>query len=135
MPGDQLAKEWFLIAEAQDYFSGIATEEIMVGETGEQSAFRGVWTFDEEMITILQEWLSSLVDAHPLGDLTRHRDYRRTVGLMANGLMRLTGGLVGSITQINNAQTAQTAKDISLIIKEQLGPAVQAITEIAKSKM
>jgi hypothetical protein len=70
-----------------------------------------------------------------MGDLSRHRDYRRMVGLMTNGLMRLTSGLVGSISQINNPKTAQTAKDISLIIKEQLGPAVTAITEIAKSKM
>jgi hypothetical protein len=132
MPSDQLAKEWFLIAESQDYFSGIATEEI---EVGDQSAFRGVWTFDEEIVTILQEWLSSLVDAHPMGDLSKHRDYRQTVGLLTTGLLRLTTGLVGSINMLNNAGTAQTAKDISLIIKEQVGPAVKAITEIAKSKM
>jgi DICT domain-containing protein len=82
---DQLTKEWFLIVEAQEYFSALSTEEL-----GQQGIFEGVWSFDEEMVTILQEWLTSMVDARPMGDLKGHRNYRKQVSLMGDTLVRMT---------------------------------------------
>src|SRR5262249_39695691 len=73
---DQLAREWFLVADSRQYFSALATEEVTtLGLPDAQREFEGVWSFDEELVTILQEWLSSLVDAHSLGDLHERRDY------------------------------------------------------------
>jgi DICT domain-containing protein len=82
---DQLTKEWFLIADSPEYFSSLSTEEKQ-----QQGAFEGIWSFDEEMVTILQEWLSNMVDARPLGDLSQRRDYRKQVSLMGDTLVRMT---------------------------------------------
>jgi len=84
----QLKKEWFLIADAPDYFSALSTEEVE-----DQHGFEGVWSFDEEMVTILQEWLSSMVDARSLGDLSARRNYRKQVALMGETLVRMTAHL------------------------------------------
>jgi DICT domain-containing protein len=97
---DQLAREWFLIADSPQYFSALPTEEVTpLGLPDEQRQFEGAWSFDEELVTILQEWLSSLVDAHPLGDLHNRRDYVSQIGMMNDSLTRMSTRLAKQTSQ------------------------------------
>jgi len=82
-PTDQLAKEWFLVAEAQDYFSLLATEELTSPDDPDyKRRFQGVWSYDEELLSIIQDWLTSMVGARPLPELAANRNYQRQVQYM-----------------------------------------------------
>jgi len=88
-PSFQLTKEWFLIADAPTYFSALATEEItQVNDPDDQRRFKGIWSFDEELVTILQQSLSELVGLAPQPE--DKRDYRGQVRLMNASLARIT---------------------------------------------
>ncbi|MCC7447755.1 MAG: hypothetical protein IT324_10075 [Anaerolineae bacterium] len=122
----QLAKEWFLIADAPDYFSALATEEISTeGIPDDQRVFEGVWSFDEDMITILQEWLTSLVDARPLGDLSANRNYRRQISLMTDAMGRMTARLARAIDR-PTPKVAETNQEVRTMMQENLAPSVEA---------
>lgn len=59
---DQLAKEWFVVSYGQDYFSALATEELTRwGTQDEKREFKGVWSFDLDLVSILYEWLERSV--------------------------------------------------------------------------
>jgi DICT domain-containing protein len=82
-PTDQLAKEWFLVAEARDYYSLLATEELTSPDDPDyKRRFQGIWSYDEELSTIIQEWLTSMVGARPLPSIDEQRNYRRQVQYM-----------------------------------------------------
>jgi DICT domain-containing protein len=89
--GDQLAREWFLVVDSPQYYSALATEEVTaLGLPDDQRKFVGVWSFDEELVTILQEWLSSAVGAYPLVGVTSWRDYRKQIAMMNDSLTRMS---------------------------------------------
>lgn len=88
MPTDQLSKEWFVVAYGQDYCSALATEELSeITDPDEQRTFKGVWTFDDTIVSIMHDWLTSAVDARPLDAI--NRDYRQQVSMMERNLVRL----------------------------------------------
>jgi DICT domain-containing protein len=123
---DQLAKEWFLVVDAQDYFSALATEEkTSINDPDNKRLFEGVWSFDEDIVTILQEWLTSLVDAYPLARGTS-RNYRKQVSLMSDTMGRLTARLARSI-QKPTPRSQQTTTEVNAVLKEQVIPEMQKI--------
>lgn len=64
---DALVKEWFVVAYAPEYQSVLATRELSdIDDPDDERVFEGIWTFDRGMVDIIQEWLSSAVDARPL---------------------------------------------------------------------
>ncbi len=66
-PDDQIAREWFLVSYGARFASALATEEITrFNDPDHLRQFRGMWTFDPEMVAILHDWLSSAVDAPPM---------------------------------------------------------------------
>jgi len=65
-PTDQLAREWFLISHGADYYSALATEELtQFGAPDEYRMFKGLWSFDLDMVQILADWLTKTVDTKP----------------------------------------------------------------------
>lgn len=61
-PTDQLTKEWFLVSLGRDYASALATEELThIDDPDEKREFKGVWTFDSELVIILHDWLTQTV--------------------------------------------------------------------------
>jgi DICT domain-containing protein len=105
---DQLAKEWFLVAEAHDYFSLLATEELTSPDDPDpERRFQGVWSYDEDLLTIIQEWLTSMVGARPLPELTTGRNYRRQVQYMSKAVAHLAMRLAKLDARLNNKQGEQ----------------------------
>jgi hypothetical protein len=100
---DQLAKEWFLVADSPDYFSALATEEITDQGTPEnERVFEGILTFEDEMITILQQWLTDLTGGRALAEM--QRNYRQQMHLMARTMEHLTSRLERAMTVKEKAQ-------------------------------
>lgn len=63
---DQLAKEWFLVSRSQDFHSALATEEQTdLSMPDDERVFMGMWTFDVDLVQIVEEWLTGIVDATP----------------------------------------------------------------------
>lgn len=61
-PSDQLTKEWFLVSLGRDYASALATEELThIDDPDEMRVFKGIWTFDVDMVMILHDWLTQVV--------------------------------------------------------------------------
>mgnify|MGYP000057317860 CR=1 FL=1 len=66
-PGDRLSQEWFVLAAGPGFGSALcAVETTRITDPDHLRAFNGLWTFDADMVDILQEWLSSAVGAPPL---------------------------------------------------------------------
>jgi DICT domain-containing protein len=119
---DQLAKEWFLVSDSPDYFSALATEELSsIQDPDEKRVFQGVWAFDEDIVTILQEWLTSLVDARPL--TIERRNYRKQVSLMSDTMGRLTARLAKSIER-PTPQIAIINQEVRAVLEQQVIPAI-----------
>lgn len=84
---DQLAREWFVISHGVDYSSALATEEVSeINDPDDQRQFKGIWTFDARIVSIMHDWLSSLVDANTL-PVTPNAEQQRA--LMQRGFERL----------------------------------------------
>jgi len=65
---DRLSREWFLVSYGRDFHSTLATEEIShIDDDDDERVFKGIWTFDLGLNTILENWLTRVVDANPLG--------------------------------------------------------------------
>ena len=72
-----------------DYSSALATEEIsQFTDADAQRQFKGIWTFEVDIVTIMYDWLTSLVDARPLtGAPQLNRD--RQTQLVSRSIARL----------------------------------------------
>jgi len=66
-PNDRLAQEWFILSYGKDFFSALATEELShIEDDDGERIFEGVWTFDASLTSILETWLTRVVDAKPM---------------------------------------------------------------------
>lgn len=66
-PNDHMSREWFVISAGAAFNSALCAEErTSITDPDHVREFSGLWTFDDNIIDILQEWLSSAVDAPPL---------------------------------------------------------------------
>ncbi|GEM_PF-782707 len=121
-PTDQLAKEWFLISYGRDYFSALATEEkTNITDPDEVRLFNGVWTFEFALVNIMNEWLTSAVDARPLPFTETEVNYGRQVRLMSTTMARLTSRMAKYMLQ----QEALAGKDATAAPVSQDAPASQ----------
>lgn len=88
-PTDRLAREWFIVAYGGDCYSALATEELtQITDPDHERRFKGIWTFNQNMVSILHDWLTSAVDAPPL--LTNAPMPGRQLDMMAATLRRIT---------------------------------------------
>jgi DICT domain-containing protein len=125
---DQLAKEWFVLVDSPDYYSLLTTEETSKAATPpDERVFWGVWSYDDDMITEIQEWLTNLVGARPLANVPAHRNYRRQLGLMSNAMIRLSQLLMKSMIQ-PLPQANIIAQEVKLLLEQYVDPGVRAAT-------
>ncbi|MGJ3237352.1 MAG: DICT sensory domain-containing protein [Anaerolineae bacterium] len=122
---DQLAKEWFLVSFGEDYYSALATEELSnIDDPDELRQFKGVWTFDVFLVSILHEWLSGIVglrlDVH---EQDAH-DYQSQTNLISNTIGRLS-------VRLMNKQCANSliCDELDIIMKRHLHPAYHHIKD------
>ncbi|MCS6836202.1 MAG: hypothetical protein NZ750_09320 [Anaerolineae bacterium] len=66
-PHDRLAKEWFIVSFGPTYYSALATEELTsVYDPDHLRQFKGIWSFDYNLVNILQDWLADTVGTRRL---------------------------------------------------------------------
>ena len=91
-PDHLLIQEWFLVVESAEYFSALVAKDLSGLEVPHaERMFRGIWTFDAELVNQLQRLLSHLVGLTPLGYDLDERDYgsqMRHVSRIANDLIQ-----------------------------------------------
>lgn len=115
-PQMQLAKEWFLVSYGASYISALATEEqTRITDPDHLRQFKGVWTFDVDMVTILHDWLSSLVNAHPLNLERTPSDYASQIRIMSNTMGRMVGRLA-------TEKTPTIAREVDAAVKVSIEP-------------
>lgn len=132
-PTDQLAKEWFLISYGRDYYSALATEEqSQLSDPDHLRVFEGIWTFDLALVGIMNDWLTSAVDARTQLIEERERNYIRQIHLMSNTLGRLTTRLATqSLKSAPNSAIVNERNEIKTLIDTTLAPALTESTKNA----
>jgi hypothetical protein len=112
-PTDQLAREWFLISFGRDYCCALATEEqSRFTDPDDQRVFKGIWTFNLSLGSILEAWLTSTVGARSL-DISEHDiHFGSQTRLMLNTLDRFSTRLQRRIRhEITQYEVAQVVTD------------------------
>lgn len=112
--GDQLLKEWFVLVYGPEFFSLLATRELThIDDPDSHRVFEGIWSFDFDLTDIIQEWLTSTVDAPPLSFSDLHA--QRKVQILKATIGRLAANL-------NNAPDSAVDLEISTTIETVLKP-------------
>lgn len=122
-PGVQLAREWFLVMQAEDYFTTLATEEIGANLQNGERRFRGLWSFDEAVVDILYEWLSNMVEARPMLWSGKH-NYQRQVKRLSSTMGRLTARMAQLMEE---KQPTYIASEVQAAVQQQLLPAIDSL--------
>lgn len=122
-PSDRLAREWFLISSAPEYYAALATEELTeIDDPDETRVFEGIWTYDLPIISIMHDWLSSAVDVPPLTISDEERDFRRQAQLMSNTVMSLM-----SKVPLDAPSNPVLAGEVRTAITRDLNPAINTL--------
>lgn len=85
-----LAREWFVIASAPEYFSALVAEELLELPTSQKTAqtgnaaFQGIWTFDEPLVADLVLQVREALGLHPgVLPVGTSRDYEKQLSAIA----------------------------------------------------
>jgi DICT domain-containing protein len=117
-PKSQLAKEWFLVSFGRDYVSALATEEqTKITDPDEQRVFHGVWSFEFELVGILNNWLTNLVKASPMDLEERERNYTNQLNIMSNSMGRI-------ITRIASEKNPHVPRELGNAVNTSLRPVI-----------
>jgi DICT domain-containing protein len=117
-PRSQLAREWFLVSFGKDYVSALATEEqTQITDPDDQRIFHGIWSFEFEMVSILNHWLTNLVRAAPLELEESERNYTNQIGIMSNSLGRI-------ITRMTTERNPHVPGELGRIVNTSLRPII-----------
>lgn len=127
-PDDQLAREWFLVSYGADYFSALATEELThIDDPDPDRIFKGVWTFDLSLVSILHEWLSGLVGLRFEQRTSEHHDLNNQLKLMGNTIGRMA---VRSLEASKESDEVQS--ELRQLIETGVYPALQDLKSEGK---
>jgi hypothetical protein len=131
-PTDLLSREWFLVCYGRDYFSTLATEELsQSSDPDDKRIFKGIWTFDLPMVSILKDWLGSAVDAKPLEYAHGPHNFLRHIQLLSNTMSRMMTRLMrttlkaasdgtGNMPEQTKAHVQEVQKAIDTVIQPAL---------------
>jgi DICT domain-containing protein len=125
----QLAKEWFLVSFGTPFASALATEELTnIDDADETRQFRGVWTFDLSMVTILDEWLTRTVDGKHVM-LTEEDIIKKSQTMLISNIYNRMMKRIGTNTLIPANQPApvkksDTQENLRAVIKTTLQPLI-----------
>jgi DICT domain-containing protein len=118
-PQFQLTREWFLVSYGESYFSALATEEVTEGPVADpMRAFKGIWTFELDLVTIIYEWLCQNVGLRTDLIPPERHDFQRQSTLMGAALGRMG-------ERMNNTKTTIFRDELGQVIDRQLRPAVR----------
>lgn len=121
-PDDQLAKEWFLVSYGANYISALATEELTrLTDPDEKRLFKGIWTFDTELVTDIERQLSDMVGAKRLPHRKHH--YQRQVQLMTQNLERLLA------RSAQPRAATSTQEELKAVVEEEIRPAIKRLAD------
>jgi DICT domain-containing protein len=125
-PDDQLAKEWFVLSYGPDYGSALATEEITsIDDVDSQRLFKGLWTFEESMVVILRDWLTSALDVRPFLYDERQENRAAKMLLLDNSMKRLVSRMSKAHESVAGQIIAAAVQtEVDTVIKERLEPAL-----------
>jgi hypothetical protein len=127
-PGDQLAKEWFLVSYGKDYFSALATEELTdIDDPDPDRVFKGVWTFDMSLVSILHEWLSGLVGMRFEQRTGEDHDLNSQLKLMSHTIGRM---VIRTLEQ--GKEDKEVNQELRTLVKSGLYPAIQELKSEGK---
>ena len=118
----QLFKEWFLVSYGQDYFSALATEELThIDDPDPDRIFKGVWTFELDLVHILFEWLSATTDRRPEMLPEDGHNLKRQAELMNNSIGRM------SLRVMNKEYNDTVRQELNTIVGHGVNPALKAL--------
>lgn len=124
-PDDQLAKEWFLVSFGHDYFTALATEELThIDDPDHMRQFKGVWTYDVFLVSILHEWLSGIVGMRLEQRQSEQHDYQRQAEIMSNTIGRMTVRVMD-----HEGENDVIYNELQTIMQKSLHPAYKALKE------
>lgn len=83
-PGDTLTREWFIVSYGPNYASALATHEpkTSIYDPDELRMFKGLWTFDKDVVAVLYQWLVNVLDLRDVV-LSDNPDYDHQRQVMA----------------------------------------------------
>lgn len=117
-PKSQLAKEWFLVSFGRDYVSALATEEqTKITDPDEQRVFHGVWSFEFELVGILNNWLTNLVKAPPMELDESERNFTSQINIMSNSMGRI-------ITRIATEKNPDVPRELGNAVNTSMRPII-----------
>ena len=115
---DQLAREWFIISYGRGYATMLSTEEqSRFTDKDTERVFRGLWTFQPTLTSIIAEWLTRVVNAAPMDfneddhDLVQQQEY-------ITAIKRRLG--VRLARQVNDPSMQTTMAELRTIIAQSL---------------
>lgn len=115
---DQLAREWFIVSYGRDYATMLSTEEqSRFQDKDTERIFRGLWTFQPTLTSIIAEWLTRVVNAAPLDFEEEHHDAARQQQYIESIKRRLDARLD---RQAGNPAMQHTTAELRTIISQAL---------------
>lgn len=122
---DQLAKEWFLISYGPEYFSALATEEVThIDDPDHQRQFKGAWSFDLSVVSLLYDFLSQAVDQKNYQNPRGNANHTRHAQLLSNIIGRLSVRVWD-----NNVRDQDVHEEIQRITRDGLYPVLKYLEE------
>lgn len=124
-PYFQLAKEWFLVSFGKPFASALATEELThIDDPDNIRQFRGVWTFDISMVSILEEWLTRTVDAESQFINETDVDTHNKEKLVENIYHRMMKRIGTNTLKTTEKLKTDTQERLKVVIKDNLHPLI-----------
>ena len=122
---DQLAKEWFLISYGRDYFSALATQELThIDDPDKLRKFKGAWSFDIAVVSMLYEWLGQAVNMNQFENPRDNANHTRQAQLLSNIIGRLSVRVLD-----DNPKDRESHDEIQRIVKTGLYPVLKNLEE------
>jgi len=114
----QIAKEWFLLSYGRDFFTALANEEIV--SQSNKREFVGIWSFDQNLVSILYEWLNNEV-----GDRYDHQNiYKHHAPKWKHQNENLNKIMLNVIRKIDETDDVQLKDELENVIHRALYPAI-----------
>lgn len=115
---DQLAREWFIVSYGRGYATMLSTEEQShITDKDTERVFRGLWTFQPTLTSIIAEWLTRVVNATPLDFDEDHHDAAQQHQYIESIKRRLDARLA---RQVDNPAMQNTTAELRTIIGQSL---------------
>lgn len=122
---DQLAKEWFLVSFGHDYFTALATEETThIDDPDHQRTFKGAWSFDIAVVSMLYDSLSQAVNRVDFTNYRKDANHTRQAQLLSNIIGRLSVRIMD-----DNPRDRDVHAELRKITKDGLYPLLKYLEE------